>query len=157
MAADDHVSAGPGEQPPEFVIGDIGVDPRSVVRAGRCMHAKDGRPARQLLAQLRRETGQDIEQPALIQDAAGPGDPRCHGRVAFHQVDAADRVGDGRMRSRLLTRQHIAVSVTPQHGDARQAEQKLNYLDRARAEQDKVAERPPAIHSEPVRVRQHRA
>ncbi len=121
------------------------------------MDAQDGSSAREPQAQLRRETGQDIEQASLVQDATGPGDPRCHGRVAFHQVDTPGRVGDGRMRGRLLARQDVTISVPAQHADVRQSVQKLKHLDGARTEEDKVPQSPPAVHFESVRVLQHRA
>ena len=60
------------------------------------------------------------------------------------------------MRGRLLTRQDIAVSVPAQHVNAGQSLQKLKHLNGSRTEQDKVPERPPAVHPEAVRVRQDR-
>jgi hypothetical protein len=121
------------------------------------MDAQDSSSARELQAQLCREPGQDIEQSALVKDAAGPGDPGGHGCVAFYQIGTRDCVGGGRMRRGLLAGQDVTVGVPAEHADAGQSLQQLKHLDRARAEQDKIPQRPPAIHSEAVRVLQHRA
>lgn len=84
MAADDDLSVGSGKQLPELLIGDARIDSRAVVSARRRMDTQDGSSAPEPQTQLRRETGQDIDQPALVQDATSPGDPRRHRRVALH-------------------------------------------------------------------------
>jgi hypothetical protein len=66
-------------------------------------------------------------------------------------------LGGGRMRVGLLARQDVTVSVPAQHADARQALQQFEHLGGARAEQDQVAESPPAVHSQTGRILQHRA
>jgi hypothetical protein len=65
-AGDEDVSVGSGEQLPELFIGDAGRDPRSVVGTGRCMDPQHGSSAREAQAQLRRESGQDIEQASSL-------------------------------------------------------------------------------------------
>jgi len=82
--------------------------------------AEHGSPGREPEAQLGGETVQDTEQAGLVQHAAGPADVRGHRRIPFHQVDALGRVGDGRVRRGLLTRQDIPVSIPAQHLGARQ-------------------------------------
>jgi hypothetical protein len=56
----------------------------------------------------------------------------------------------------LFARQNVAVGVPAQHLDARQAEQQLHDLDGTRAEQNEVAERPPPVYGELLRVVEHR-
>jgi hypothetical protein len=156
VATDDHIGAASGKQRPEFLIGNAGLDPRAVVGPGRRMNAQDGRSAWHLETQLRWEAGQAGEQAGLVKDAAGPADSGGHGGEALHQVDTSGRIGGGRMRGGLLTRQDIAVSVPAQRADARQALQKLKHLGGARAQQDQVAQCPPAVHLQTGRIIQHR-
>jgi hypothetical protein len=61
------------------------------------------------------------------------------------------------MRSGLLAGQDVAIGDPAQHADARQSVQKRKHLDGARAEQDKVAQCPLAVHVQAVGVVQHRA
>jgi len=57
------------------------------------------RPGDDLQMQLCRQVGQGRGEVGLVQDAAGPADPRGHGRVALHQVHAGGSIGGGGMRA----------------------------------------------------------
>jgi hypothetical protein len=157
VAADDDVGAAPAEQVPELLFARARGDPRAVVCSRRRVHAEYGGPSGEPEAQLGGEIVQDTEQAGLVQHAAGPADVRGHGRVPFDQVDALGRVGDGRVRRRLVARQDIPVGVAAQHLNARQLPQQLEYLDGPRSEKDEVPQHPPAINPEGDRVRQYRA
>jgi len=106
--------------------------------------------------QLRRQGGEVVQRSGLLQHASGPADAGRHRRVAFHQVDAADGVGRGRVGRGLLAGQHVTVGVPAQHADTGQAAQPVEYLGRAGAEQDEVAQHPPAVHVMAGRVVEHR-
>jgi len=106
--------------------------------------------------QLRRQGGQVVERSGLLQHAPGPADAGRHRRVAFHQVGPADGVGRGGMGRGLFTGQDVAVGVPAQHADAGQPAQPVEHLGRAGAEQDQVAQHPPAVHVMAGRVVEHR-
>jgi hypothetical protein len=110
------------------------------------MNAQDAAAARERHTQLRRETGEHIEHAGLVQDAASPGDSRCHGCIALHQIDTCGRFCGGCVRRGLLAGQDVAVGVPADHVNARQFFQQLKYFSGPWAEQDEVAQCPPAVH-----------
>jgi hypothetical protein len=61
------------------------------------------------------------------------------------------------VRFGLLSGEDVAIRVPAKHADAGHAMQELKDLGGTRAEQDQVAQRPPAVHAQAARILQNRA
>lgn len=152
VSAHDSARAAVSQKSCQLFGVDAGVDSLPVVTTWRRVHTEKQRPVGQPKTLLRGQVGQDRQRPSLDQSATRPADGSGHRRMALNEVEVADCLRRGLVRRWLLPGEDVPVRVARNEGDARQVGEDPENLDWPRAEQDQVAEGPPAVDLEPLRV-----
>ena len=120
------------------------------------MHTEERRPVGKDDRLLRRQVVEQTEHAGLVQDASRPGGTGRHESVAADEVDVGGRRVGRRMRVRLVVGEDVTVGVAADERDIASGVEQLEHLDRARTEQDEVAECPPPFDAHPHPVLEHR-
>ena len=157
VTPNDPVSVDPGQKTSDLSIGRRHVEAGSVIGPRRRMHSQEGRTVLELGGLARRELREQPEHAGLIEDPSRPCGSGRHEAIPAHKILVSHRRSRSRMGMRLLVGQHVSIRVSRDEGDVLERREHLDHLDRMRAEQDQVTERPPSLDPQSFAIIEHSA